>query len=347
MTDTDASTRDRLRQLVNGYQVTQAIHVATVLRLPDHLADGPRAVSDLATRTATDARSLHRLLRAITAVGLVRTSGDGEDQQFELTELGRLLRTDIAGSLAGWAVLVGRGYHWQAWGDLLHSVQTGETAFDARHGGQNVWAWRADNAEESAIFDRAMSSIAGSVARGLADRYDLGHCSVIADLGGGDGTLLATVLPRYPEMRGVLLDLPHVVAGAPARLEAAGVADRCDVVPGSFFETVPPGCDVYVLKSILHDWDDDAALQILQRIRGTISPTSMVLIVERLVDEREPSVIAAMSDLNMMVNTGGRERSIEQWRALAGAAGFEITGSVDIGAGWYAIEATPSPPEHT
>jgi hypothetical protein len=346
MADSAVPPRDRLRQLVNGYQVTQAIHVAVVLGLPDLLASGPRSASDLAAETGTHSESLYRLLRAVTSVGLLRTSGDDDDRQFELTELGHLLRNDVTGSLAGWVALVGRPYHWEAWGDLLHSVQTGQTAFDARHGGENVWAWRERQPEESRIFDRAMSSIAATVAGGLADTYDFGRCSVVADLGGGEGTLLATILPRYADMRGVLLDLPHVVSGAPAVLAAAGVADRCEIVAGSFFESVPADCDAYVLKSILHDWEDAASVQILRHIRDATSATSKVLIVERIVNDREPSAIAAMSDLNMMVNTGGQERTIEQWRALADAARLEVTRTVEIGFGWSVIEATRAPAEH-
>jgi len=347
MTDAEVPPRERLRQLVNGYQVTQAIHVAVVLGLPDLLAAGPRSASELVAETGSHPGSLYRLLRALTSVGLLRTSGEDDDRQFELTELGHLVRNDVSGSLAGWVMLVGRPYHWAAWGDLLHSVQTGETAFDARHGGESVWAWRERRPEESRIFDRAMSSIAATVARGLADVYDFSGCAMVADLGGGEGTLLSTVLPRYPDMNGVLLDLPHVVSGAPAVLAAAGVADRCEIVPGSFFESLPSGCDAYVLKSILHDWDDAASLQILQQVREATSATSKVLIVERIVNDREPSVIAAMSDLNMMVNTGGQERSIEHWRALTGAARFELARTIDIGFGWSVIEATRSPDEHS
>jgi DNA-binding PadR family transcriptional regulator len=346
MTDADVPPRERLRQLVNGYQVTQAIHVAVVLGVPDLLADGPRSASNLAAETGSHPGSLYRLLRALTSVGVLRTSGEDDDRQFELTELGHLVRNDVPGSLAGWVMLVGRPYHWEAWGDLLHSVQTGQTAFDARHDGESVWAWREQRPEESRIFDRAMSSIAATVARGLADRYDFDGCSVVADLGGGEGTLLATILPRYPDMKGLLLDLPHVVSGAPGVLAAAGVADRCEIVPGSFFESVPSGCDAYVLKSILHDWDDAASVQILRQIHEATSATSRVLIVERIVNDREPSAIAAMSDLNMMVNTGGQERSIEHWRALTDAAKFELTRTIDIGFGWSVIETTRSPDQH-
>ena len=346
MTDADLPPRERLRQLVNGYQVTQAIHVAVALGLPDLLAAGPRPVSDLVEETGSHPGSLYRLLRALTAIGLLRTSGGDGERQFELTELGQLVRSDVTGSLAGWVGLVGRPYHWEAWGGLLHSVQTGQTAFDARHGGESVWAWREQRPEESRIFDRAMSSIAATVACGLADAYEFGGCSVVTDVGGGEGTLLATILPRYPDMNGVLLDLPHVVSGAPAVLAAAGVADRCEIVAGSFFESVPSGSDAYVLKSILHDWDDASSVQILHQIRDAMSATSKVLIVERIVDDGEPSAIAAMSDLNMMVNTGGQERSLEHWRALTDAARLELTRTIDIGFGWSVIEATRPPDQH-
>jgi hypothetical protein len=147
------------------------------------------------------------------------------------------------------------------------------------------------------------------------------------------------VLARNPTTRGLLFDLPHVVAGAPQRLEHGGVAERCEIVPGDFFEVVPSGCDAYILKSILHDWDDDASASILQRIADAAPRDSSLLIVERVVDEETPSAIATMSDINMMVNTGGEERTLDEWRALAGTAGFDITGTVDIGHGWHIIEA--------
>lgn len=342
MTQAARQPGEQLRLLINGYQVTQAIYVAVTLGLPDMLADGRRDVEALATETHTDPGSLYRLLRALAAVGVLGETLEDDRRRFELTELGQLLRSDAPGSLAGWAAFVARPYHWDSWGDLVHSVRTGEAAFTAHHDGESIWTWRQRHPEESQIFDRAMSAIAAVVGRGLVETYDFGRFSSIADLGGGNGTLLATVMRRYPAARGVLFDMPHVIAGAKSTLDSAGVSDRCQVVAGSFFDHVPPGCDAYMLKSILHDWDDASCVRILQQVREASEAGTAVLIVERVVSETEPSPIAAMSDLNMMVNTGGRERTMSEWKALLAAGGFELTGSVDIGIGWFVVEASPT-----
>jgi hypothetical protein len=341
MAVTGSTNGERLRLLVNGYQVTQAIYVAVTLGVPDLIASGVRDADDLAARAGAHPRSLYRLLRALAGVGVLREAvGDGDRRSFELTELGDLLRSDGQGSLAGWAGFVGRPYHWDAWRDLLHTVRTGEEAFGASHDGESVWNWRARHPEESRVFDRAMNSIAAGVARRLAETYGFGRFSRLADIGGGDGTLLATVLARNPGLRGVLFDLAHVISGAAAMLERAGVSDRCELVAGSFFDAVPGGCDAYLLKSVLHDWDDVSSAQILQRVREVAEPGTVLLLVERMVADNDPSAIAVMSDLNMMVNTGGAERTVTEWRALAESGGFEMTGTVDIGLGWHVVETS-------
>lgn len=339
MPQSDVPLGERLREMTNGYQVSQAISVAVTLGLPDLLAGGPRSADELATETETDPRSLYRLLRALAALGILRAQRGPNARTFDLTELGRLLRSDVPGSLAGWAAFVARPHHWAAWGDLLHTVRTGEEAFAAQHG-ESVWTWRERHLGESQIFDGAMSAIAATVSRRLADAYDFARFSSLADLGGGDGTLLATVLPRYPGLRGVLFDLPHVVSGAPGTLDAAGVSDRCEVVAGSFFDRVPAGCEAYVLKSILHDWDESSSVRILRRVRDATESGTVLLIVERVMNEADPSPVAGMSDLNMMVMTGGMERTMREWRGLAEAGGFDITATVDLGLDWSAIEAT-------
>ena len=288
----------------------------------------------LGTRTAVKA------LRALAAIDVLREEHVGDQRTFALTDLGQLLRRDTPGSLAGWAAFVARPYHWDSWGDLLQTVRTGEGAFAAQHDGESIWSWRERHPDESQIVDRAMGAIAGVVARRLADTYDFSRFSSIADLGGGDGTLLATVLPAYPSVRGIVFDLPHVVAHAAQTLAAAGVADRCQLVSGSFFDDVPRGCDAYLLKSILHDWDDASSVRILQRVHDATTRGAALLIVERVVGDIDPSLVAAMSDLNMMVNTGGVERTTSEWNALIDAGGFELTATIDIGLGWFVIEAT-------
>jgi predicted O-methyltransferase YrrM len=204
-----------------------------------------------------------------------------------------------------------------------------------------VWTWRERHPDENAIFNEAMHAASAATVSRLAEAYDFTSISRLVDIGGGDGTLMAAVLSRHPHLHGIVFDLPHVVTAAEPRLEAAGVADRGEVVAGDFFAAVPAASDAYVLKSILHDWDDDASVRILERIREAVDPGSVVLIVERLLDGPGAAVVGALSDLNMMVMTGGRERTLEQWRELADRSGFEISGTVALDAGWWVIEARP------
>ncbi len=193
--------------------------------------------------------------------------------------------------------------------------------------------------EDNEIFNHAMHALSAATARGLAEGYDFSRFSTLADLGGGDGTLISAVLTRHRGLRGVIFDLPHVVIDAPSRLMAAGVADHCEIVAGSFFDVVPVGCEAYVLKSILHDWDDDASVRILERVRDSTKPGTALLIVEGALVEQHAGPLAAMSDLNMMLMAGGKERTLTRWRALTDASGVAITYNVDVGAGWWVIGA--------
>ncbi len=329
----------RLRSLIDGHQVSQAIHVAATLGLADLLRDGPRSVDELARETGTHERSLYRLMRALASIGVFR---EEESRVFRLSPMGELLRTDVPASLAGWAVFTGRPYFREAWGNLLHSIQTGETAFGALHGGQRIWQWRASRPEESAIFDRAMKSLSGAVASALAEQYDFGRFTTIVDVGGGNGSVLAAVLARAASLRGTVFDLPHVVTGAPELLASSGVADRCDVVGGDFFVGVPAGADAYMLKSVLHDWEDESAIRILQNVRAVCSPASALLVVERVVGPPNESAPVKFSDLNMLVAPGGEERTREEWATLFGAAGFRMAAEHDLGVGWSVIEGAPA-----
>ena len=226
---------ERLRQLINGYQVTQAIQAFVTLGLPQRLAAGPRPVAELAADAAAHPGSLYRLLRALAAVGIV-TEADPAARTFELTEMGRLLTPDAPESLAGWVVFVTRPYHWEAWTGLAESIRTGGSAFEASHG-ESVWEWRERHAEENEVFNHAMHALSSATAARLADRYDFSRFSTVADLGGGDGTLLAAVLASHPHLDGVLVDLPHVVAGAPERTRPGAVS--ATAAPASIRS--PPG----------------------------------------------------------------------------------------------------------
>ena len=268
-----------LTRLVNGFQAAQAVHAAAVLGVADLLAGGPRASDDLAAATDTHAPSLYRLLRALAAVGVLEEDGE---RRFALTALGECLRADAPEPVGAWAVHVGQPYFWDAWGDLLHSVRTGETAFRALHG-EDTWSWRSRHPEAGAVFDAAMTAASRRANRALVDAYDFSRFGTVVDVGGGHGALLAGLLARHPAMRGVLFDQPHVVAGAADVLAAAGVADRCEIVGGDFFDDVPAGGDAYLLKWILHDWDDEEAVAILRACRAAAPDGGALLVVERVI----------------------------------------------------------------
>jgi O-methyltransferase domain/Dimerisation domain len=326
-----------LRRLVNGYQVTQAIHVAATLGIADLLREGPRSSRDLADATQSHARSLHRVLRALAAVGVLHEDDDG---RFALTEVGEGLCSDAAEPVGGWAAYVGRPAHFRAWGALLQAVRTGDSAFVSVHG-CDVWEYRAQHPEDGAIFDRAMTDTSRRANRQLLEAYDLGRFDRVVDVGGGHGAFLAAVLAAHPALQGILVDQPHVVADAPAVLEAAGVSDRCEVVAGSFFDGVPAGADAYLLKAIIHDWEDDEALRILGNVRAAVADDGAALVVERELGAPNENPDAKLSDLNMMVGPGGRERTRDEFAALFTDAGFELQRVVPTAIGLNVFEGRP------
>lgn len=326
-----------LRALIAGQQLSQAIHVAARLGIADCLRDGPRSSDELAAETRTHADSLYRLLRVLAAAGVLH---EDDGRRFSLTPLGEPLRSDVPGSLHGWAAFIGRPYYRQAWSELEHTVRTGENAFQHVHG-VDVWTYRSDKPEENAIFDRAMESLTRSGVPAVLAAYDFGRFGTIVDVGGGNGSLLADVLAAHPGVEGVLFDQPHVVAGAGELLRERGVADRVRVVPGSFFDAVPEGGDAYLLKHVVHDWEDAEATAILAACRRATAPGSFVLVLERLLGGPNEALGAKLADLNMLVVPGGRERTTEEYAALFAAAGLRFTRVVPTATGWGLFEAVP------
>ena len=322
---------------VNGYQVSHAIHAAVVLGIADLLAAGAGDVAGLAVATGTDAGALYRLLRALAAAEVFR---EASERRFTLAPMGECLRSNAADPVAPWAMLAGQPYVHRAWEGLLHSLRTGETAFRHVHG-VDVWDYRARHPEQGAVFDRAMSGISRRVAQAVVETCDFGRLRRVVDVGGGEGVLLAHILAAHPDMGGVLFDLPHVVAEAAPVLHAAGAAERCEVVAGDFFQGVPEGGDGYVLKGVLHDWDDAAAVAILRACHRAIAPGGTLLIIERLVAPPNEGADAKFSDLNMLVLPGGRERTREEFEALLAAAGFRLSGVVATGTRMSVLEAAP------
>jgi O-methyltransferase domain/Dimerisation domain len=314
-------------KLVGGYRISQAIYVVVEIGIPDLLAAGPKDCDELATKSNTHAPTLYRILRFLAGAGLFNEVGS---KKFELTRLGSALRTDVPGSFDPMVRFLLSEFEWTPWGRLIHSVRTGETAFDHVHG-MGSFEYFMKNAEASAVFNAAMTSLSARSGTGIVERYVFSGLRNVIDVGGGHGFLLATILRANPTMRGVLVDLPDVVAGAGQVLENFAVRDRCEVVGGSFFDALPKGGDAYVLRQIVHDWDDDRALAILRNCRAAMTRTGKVLVVERQIvpDHREAMRVLHV-DLEMLVNVGGMERTDAEYRSLFEKAGFRLTTIVPL-----------------
>ena len=329
----DNNPRRALLRLVSAYQLSQALHVAARLDIGDRLAGGPCSSDELAGATDTHPDALYRLLRALAAIGVLH---ELDDRRFELTELGDGLRSDVPGSVHGWALMIGRPMHWNTWSSLVESIRTGENTFRLVHG-TDVWSYRAERPEELGIFDGAMTSMSRFVDATVLDAFDFGRFGEIVDVAGGRGAVLAAILARHEGVRGVLFDQPNVVANAGALLDRFG--DRCRAVGGSFFERVPEGADAYLLKSILHDWEDSECVAILRVIREAMPDDGVVLVLERDLGGPNENAPAKLSDLNMLVNPGGRERSEDEYAALFAAAGLRYVGATASVAGISVFEA--------
>lgn len=335
--DTDRrAARDTVLRLINGFQVSQAISVAATLGIADLLAGGPRSVEDLAAATGADASALDRLLRALSSAEMFSRTERG----YELTPLGEPLRSDVPASLRPWAVRMGQPDYWQTWGHLLDSVRTGETPFPSLFG-MSPWEYRAAHPEENAIFNQAMTALSSGVADAVVEAYDFSGIECLVDVGGGEGALLRAILSANPTLRGVLFDQPHVVTEAGGLLERGDIAARSEVVAGSFFDAVPAGADAYLLKSIVHDWDDEAAVRILRVCRDAIAPGGRLLVVEQVIQPGHKHDPAPFSDLNMLVMLGGRERTSDDFERLYAASGFRLTRIVPTWSGFSVIEGTP------
>lgn len=319
-----------------GIPITQAIYVATELGIPNLLAEGPKDCTALAQSLGVNESALRRLLRLLVSVGIVSAvEGNG----FGLTVTGKYLQAGIPGSVRDLAVLGGQPWHLQPWTELRHSITTGEPAFDKLHG-MGFFEYLSDHAEAAALFDSAMEAVVGRFADAAAASYDFSAASVIADVGGGNGKLLASILQRYGAARGLLFDLAAVVEGAPRQLEALGVSDRCTCVAGDFFKQVPTGADVYMLSHVLHNWNDERAAAILRACRAAMTMEAKLLVFENVAGP-QPDFYTAWLDLEMLVNFGGRERTEAEYRALLEQSGFRLAGVEPVQTSVSAMEGVP------
>jgi hypothetical protein len=327
------SPPQQLARLVTGYWLSQAIYVAAKLGLADLLRDGPRTAADLAAVTAAHAPSLYRLLRALASVGIF---AEDDQQRFGLTPLADCLRGDVPGSQRAAAIMAGEE-HYRAFGELLYSVRTGRDAFEKVLGAP-VFDYLAEHPEPAKVFDEAMVSVHGRETGAMLEAYDFSGIRVLGDVGGGNGSVLTAVLHRYPALRGMLFDLPGVGVRASANLRAAGLLERCQVIGGSFFEEVPAGADAYLLRHIIHDWDDERAARILRNVHRALGEGGKLLVVETIVPPgNEPSFVKLL-DLAMLALPGGRERTEEEYRELFAAAGFRLTRAVPTSADVSVLE---------
>jgi hypothetical protein len=310
--------------LITGYHLSCAVYVAARLGIADLLADGPSTCAALASATHTHASSLNRVLRLLVSAGVLT---EDDDARFGLAPIGECLRSDAPDSMRAVALLWG-GRPQLAWGRLLHCVQTGKPAF-ARVFGTDPFGHMFANRDAADVFDEGMAAVTRHTATAVAAAYDFSRFTTIVDVGGGNGALLAGILSAYPPVRGILFDVPHVVARAEQRLTELGVGDRCRTVGGSFLENVPSGGDAYVLSNVLTDWTDEDATTILQRCHAAMTSNATLLILEAVypsrIDHSAESRAAASTDVNVMVCTGGRERSEAEFRELCHAAGFELS----------------------
>lgn len=313
------SPQDLMNRLVTGYWMTQMVYVAAKLGLADLIAKGPKNADELAKETQTNGPALYRLLRGLASLGIFAEDAEG---RFAMTPMAELLRSDSPASMRALAIMSGEE-HFQAWGELLYSVRTGQIAFDKLFG-MPVFDFLARNEEQAKTFDAAMVGVHGRETSAMTDAYDFSGIGTLADVGGGNGSLLITVLKKHPTLRGLLYDLPGVVERAKANLQAAGVADRCQVIGGSFFESVPAGADAYLMRHIIHDWDDAKATTILKNIHRVLPSDGRLLVVEGVIPPGNGPSFSKLLDLTMLVLPGGKERTEREYRDLFSAAGFDL-----------------------
>jgi SAM-dependent methyltransferase len=317
----------------------QALNAAVSLHLPDHLAQGPRSAQTLAQTEGAHPPSVFRLLRALQALGLTRAR---DDATFELTAAGHLLRQDVPGSLRGRALFAG-DMLWKQFGDLSHVVKTGGTTRAIETGAAGFARLEADPVRVAA-FQQAMAQTSVPAARDAVAVYGFGRFSTVLDLGGGYGAVLAVLLQQYPAMTGAVCDLAYNEAGARAYLTRAGVGDRSRFLAGNFFESVPAGFDAYLMKFILHDWNDEDALRILRNCRKAAAPATRVVLLERVVPELGQigagDRLIVAEDLKMMT-VGGQERTAQEYRELFARAGWRMTRVQAAQQGFSVIEAIP------
>lgn len=311
-----------MMQMATAYWVSQSIYAAARLGIADLLVGGAKSCDELAILSGSHAPSLYRLLRALASVGVFTET---ENEKFALTPLANCLRSDVSDSVRDASIMMGDPEHYNSWGNILHSVRTGESGFENLFG-KNVFEYYAENPEPALVFDRAMTSFSSTEIAAVVEAYDFSSIKKLVDVAGGHGSLLTSILKANSHLEGVLFDLPEVIERAKPIVASQPVSDRCQLVSGSFFESVPTGADAYLMKHIIHDWDDERSIKILQNCHKAMTDNGRVLVVEQVIPPGNEPFMGKLLDVNMLVMCpGGKERTETEYRSLFAAAGFELT----------------------
>ncbi len=317
----DVQSRSALLQMITGYWTSQAIYVAAKLGIADLLKDGPKSCDILAKSTETSQRELFRLLRYLASIGIF---AEVEDTFFELTPLAAYLQSETPSSLRSLVIYYGEETY-RPWGSILHSIKTGETAFNQVHS-SGVFQYFAQHPESAAVFNQAMTEYTAEESIAVINAYDFSKFDKIVDVGSGQGSFMATILKANDKPKGILFDLPQGVGGAKKHLETANIMDRCEIIEGDFFESIPSGGDAYIFKNIFVNWDDERCIDILKNCHHAMAENGKLIIVEvSVISPKNAPSFSKLFDLHMLVMTGGRGRTEAEFQALFAATGFNLT----------------------
>ncbi len=324
-------------QLLNGAYVAGAISCLAQLGIPDLIESAPKSPDELATQIATDSQALYRLMRATASVGVL---SEGPDGKFSQTPMSRVLRSDATPSLRALAIMGGREWHGRGWSHLEYCVRTGKQALEQIYD-VHIFDFLKRNSVEAQIFNDAMTQLSMIDSPAVAEAYNFDAIRSIVDVGGGHGLLLATILTKNPHLRGTLYEVPHVLEGA-ANGPLKPVMERCTLVAGDMFSSVPAGADAYIMKHIIHDWPDDLCLKILKACRKGVNSGGRLLVVDNVIQPGNDFAPGKFLDLQMLIFPGGCERTEKQFRELFAAAGWRLSRIIPTAAADSIVEGVPA-----
>ena len=327
---------EQVLQVAMGYMASSALYLATALNVPDQLAGGPKDVAELARAAGANEDALYRILRLLASMGIFV---EQSPRRFALTPAADLLRKDLPGTLRGMAFFLPDPVHFRVYADLMHSVMTGQPAVDKALG-MPVFEYLAKHPDYSQVFNDAMTALSAPVAGAAIESYDFSTIGTLVDVAGGHGEVLMSILKACPNVRGILADVGHVIEGAKPRIADAGLSGRCEAVAIDFFKSVPAGGDAYIMKHIIHDWDDERASTILKNIATAMgAKRGRVILLEMVLRGHAEPDLGKLLDIEMLAMPGGRERTADEFKALFARSGFEMTNVVPTKSPLSVVEA--------